>query len=127
MDQSSSVLHLGDRLVVAGDLRPVSAGITGSPYLYQRLTRLTGPGSAEPLDEQSAMLIWEIAERFRWEVPASGLLLAGWVTLAPICGALPWRPHIRRQPLRLSAAPILGGDLSIQSRRQLDRSSILFI
>jgi len=93
-DQSSSVLHLGDRLVVSGTSRPVSAGIPGSPYLYQRLTRLTGPGSAEPLDEQSAMVLWEIAERFRWEVPASGLLLAGWVTLAPICGALPWRPHI---------------------------------
>ena len=120
-DQSSSVLHLGDRLVVAGDSRPVSAGITGSPYLYQRLTRLTGPGSAEPLDEQSAMLIWEIAERFRWEVPASGLLLAGWVTLAPICGALPWRPHIwltagagsgKSAILERYVAPLLG-DLSL--------------
>jgi putative DNA primase/helicase len=27
-------------------------------------------------------------------VPASGLLIAGWVALAPICGALDWRPHI---------------------------------
>jgi putative DNA primase/helicase len=27
-------------------------------------------------------------------VPASGLLLAGWIALAPICGALQWRPHL---------------------------------
>ncbi|AZB50552.1 hypothetical protein [Synechococcus phage S-H1] len=120
-DQSSSVLHLGDRLIVDGHPKPVSAGITGSPYLYQRLTRLTGPGSAEPLDDQSAMVLWEIAERFRWEVPASGLLLAGWVTLAPICGALPWRPHIwltagagsgKSAILERYVAPLLG-DLSL--------------
>jgi putative DNA primase/helicase len=35
-----------------------------------------------------------IANRFRWEVPASGTLLVGWVVLAPICGALRWRPHL---------------------------------
>jgi putative DNA primase/helicase len=39
------------------------------------------------------MEIIDIASRFHWEVPASGLLLAGWVALAPICGALQWRPH----------------------------------
>jgi len=120
-DQSSSVLHLGDRLIVSGDSRPVSAGIPGSSYLYQRLTRLAGPGSAEPLDEQSAMVLLEIAERFRWEVPASGLLLAGWVVLAPICGALPWRPHIwltaaagsgKSAILERYVAPLLG-DLSL--------------
>jgi putative DNA primase/helicase len=27
-------------------------------------------------------------------VPASGILLAGWVALAPICGSLTWRPHV---------------------------------
>ena len=25
--------------------------------------------------------------------PGSHLLLAGWVALAPVCGALGWRPH----------------------------------
>jgi putative DNA primase/helicase len=40
------------------------------------------------------MEIIDIASRFHWEVPASGLLLAGWIALAPICGALQWRPHI---------------------------------
>ena len=38
--------------------------------------------------------ILELAQQFQWDVQASGMLLAGWVALAPICGALDWRPHI---------------------------------
>jgi putative DNA primase/helicase len=92
-DKRVSVLHLGDRLVVDGAGRDVSAGVPGSSYLYQRLAKLRGPGSAKPLSDAEAFLLAELAERFHWEVPASGLLLAGWVALAPICGALDWRPH----------------------------------
>lgn len=93
-DQKQSVLHLGDRLVVGGNEVPVSAGIPNSRYLYQRLRSLRGPGKAAPLADQDAYLLLELAGRFKWEVPASGLLLAGWTALAPICGALDWRPHI---------------------------------
>ena len=93
-DQKQSVLHLGDRLVLADREAPVTAGITGSRYLYQRLGSLRGPGSASPLPDQDAYVLLEIAGRFKWEVPASGLLIAGWAALAPICGALDWRPHI---------------------------------
>ena len=93
-DQRTSILHLGDRLVVNGIHQPVNAGVPGSPYLYQRLARLHGPSDATPLTDDEAFVIAELAERFHWEVPASGLLLAGWVTLAPICGALDWRPHV---------------------------------
>lgn len=92
-DRDRSVLHLGDRLVVDGEHRPVTSRLASSPYLYQRLSSLQGPAGAEPLTDSEAYVLAEIAERFHWEVPASGLLLAGWVTLAPICGALPWRPH----------------------------------
>ena len=93
-DQKQSVLHLGDRLVVDGINRPVSDGIPSSRYLYQRLGNLRGPGNAKPLADAESYVLAELAERFHWEVPASGLLIAGWVALAPICGALDWRPHI---------------------------------
>jgi putative DNA primase/helicase len=72
----------------------ISSGIAGSRYLYQRLGSLRGPGKAVPLADQDAYLLLELAGRFKWEVPASGLLIAGWAALAPICGALDWRPHI---------------------------------
>jgi len=92
-DGGRSVLHLGDRLVVDGADRSITDRLTGSTYLYQRLSSLQGPADASPLTDSESYMLAEIAERFHWEVPASGLLLAGWVTLAPICGALPWRPH----------------------------------
>lgn len=92
-DQGQPVLHLGDRLIVAGETLPVSHQQPGSRALYQRLGALSGPGDAVPLDDQGCQMLAAFAERFRWEVPASGTLLAGWVALAPICGALPWRPH----------------------------------
>ncbi len=91
-DEKRTVLHLGDRLIVNGRSRPVLKPFD-SRYLYQRMSELNGPGSATPLTDAEALVVCEIAERFHWEVPASGLLLAGWVALAPICGALPWRPH----------------------------------
>jgi putative DNA primase/helicase len=93
-DQKQSVLHLGDRLVLGSREVSVSAGIPGSRYLYQRLRSLRGPGGATPLSDQESFVILELAGRFKWEVPASGLLIAGWTALAPICGALDWRPHI---------------------------------
>jgi len=93
-DQKQSVLHLGDRLVLGTREVAVSDGIAGSRYLYQRLGNLRGPGKATPLPDQGAYVLLEIAGRFKWEVPASGLLIAGWAALAPICGALDWRPHI---------------------------------
>jgi putative DNA primase/helicase len=91
-DEKRTILHLGDELVVDGKRHPVLRPFD-SKYLYQRMSELEGSGNAKPLSDAEAITICELAERFHWEVPASGLLLAGWVTLAPICGALPWRPH----------------------------------
>jgi putative DNA primase/helicase len=93
-DGGRSVLHLGDRLFVNGEDRSITDRLKDSTYLYQRLSSLQGPGDAQPLLDTEAFQLAEIAQRFHWEVPASGLLLAGWVTLAPICGAISWRPHV---------------------------------
>lgn len=92
-DKSRPVLHLGDRIIADGKSHPALKPFD-SRYLYQRMSPLNGPGKAKPLTDTEAIMICELAERFHWEVPASGLLLAGWVTLAPICGALQWRPHV---------------------------------
>ena len=91
-DNARPVLHLGDRIIADNKSHPALKPFD-SRYLYQRMSPLHGPGNAKPLTDAEAMVICELAERFHWEVPASGLLLAGWVTLAPICGALQWRPH----------------------------------
>ena len=92
-DNGRSVLHLGDRLLIDGALHPITKP-PNSRFHYQRLAAIDLPDGIAPLtDHQGAELI-DIASRFHWEVPASGLLLAGWIALAPICGALQWRPHV---------------------------------
>jgi len=92
-DQGRSLLHLGDRLVVDGRSQPINQFFP-SRFHYQRGPALHGPGDALPLSDEEAFTVLAIADRFHWEVPASGLLLAGWVALAPISGVLSWRPHL---------------------------------
>ena len=86
-DRGRPVLHLGNRLIsdqhVYSDLRQFD-----SKFVYQRLAELYGPGTATPLTDAEATQVWRVATKFKWEVKASGTLLAGWVALAPICGAL---------------------------------------
>ncbi|MFM7733259.1 MAG: primase-helicase zinc-binding domain-containing protein [Cyanobium sp.] len=92
-DSGRTVLHLGDRLITPDGEHPITEPFS-SRHIYQRLKRLHGPGGVDPLSVEDAAVIVSIANRFRWEVPASGTLLVGWVVLGPICGALPWRPHL---------------------------------
>jgi putative DNA primase/helicase len=92
-DQGRSVLHLGDRLVVDGISQPVMDDFA-SQFHYQRGAVIHGPGKAVPLSDEEALLVLAIADRFHWDVPASAMVLAGWVALAPLSGVLSWRPHI---------------------------------
>ncbi|MDM7937037.1 MAG: primase-helicase zinc-binding domain-containing protein [Cyanobium sp. CZS 48M] len=119
-DEGRTVLHLGDRLITPEGEQAITKPIR-SRHIYQRLKRLEGPCGVDPLTVQEAAVIVSIANRFRWEVPASGTLLLGWVVLAPICGALRWRPHLwltagagsgKSQILDRFVAPLLG-DLSL--------------
>ena len=91
-DDGRSVLHLGDRLLVDGQPQPLQ--LPGSRYSYQRLAAIGLPTDVEPLTDEQGEDLANVATGFLWDVPASGLLLAGWAALAPICGALQWRPHI---------------------------------
>ena len=91
-DDGRVVLHLGDRLIVDGAVHYLTKPFE-SKYCYQRLRRLEGPGKAVPLSDGEAMQVLEIAATFMWEDKSSAFLLSGWLALAPICGALAWRPH----------------------------------
>ena len=92
-DNGRTVLHLGDHIIADNKIHPVTENFE-SRYVYQRLTKLSGYGTCQPLSDSEAFRVLAIAEDFNWEVSASSQLLAGWVVLAPICGALQWRPHI---------------------------------
>lgn len=92
-DRGRVVLHLGDRLIVDGNVHYLTRPFE-SNYCYQRLRRLEGPGDAKPLSDEEARQVLEIAACFQWEDQSSAFLLAGWLVLAAIGGCLKWRPHV---------------------------------
>lgn len=90
-DRSRLVIHLGDRLNVDG--RDVPLSEIKSAYVYEAGTLLADRGET-PLSNADGVRLLDIARMFRWEQRVSADLLCGWVFLAPICGALKWRPHV---------------------------------
>jgi putative DNA primase/helicase len=118
-DSSRVIFHLGNRLMIDGRAHPITKLPKDfqSYFFYENAKELLGP-AAKPLDDDTAFKLRCIAERFRWETPASANMLLGWIVLAPVCGALDWRPHIwvtggagtgKTTVLKLFMKPLLGG------------------
>lgn len=91
IDGSRIVFHLGDRQILDGVKHEV--GGFESEFIYERGARLQGP-SDDALSLEEARFLIDTAKLMRWEQPASAALLCGWIVLAPVCGALRWRPHV---------------------------------
>jgi hypothetical protein len=118
-DASRVILHLGNRLVINGRSHPITKlpRDFDSYYFYENAKAIDGPGG-EILSDDLCARVRLIAERFRWETPASANLLLGWIVLAPVCGSLDWRPHIwvtggagtgKTTILKSFMKPLLGG------------------
>jgi putative DNA primase/helicase len=90
-DNGRSIYHHGQRLTVDGETVDVTR--IKSKFVYELGIDLRAPADVGLTDDEGYALL-DLAERFRWSMPGSAALLAGWVTLAPLCGALRWRPHI---------------------------------
>lgn len=91
-DKDHAVLHLGDQLVANGQAIPVASAPPGR-YIYEASPRMAIE-SADPLPVDDANRVMQLTELINWERPISARLLAGWCVIAPICGAVTWRPHI---------------------------------
>lgn len=91
-DQDRVIVHLGNRLIVDNTEYDVCTPPV-TKYFYEQAKSFTGP-SQNPLSDKHAIKIRDIALRFRWEVPVNAYFLLGWTVLAPVCGALDWRPHV---------------------------------
>jgi len=118
LDDGRVVFHLGDRLIVDEKAHSVHAP-PPTQYFYEQARHLDGP-SGTPLGDDDAMRLRAIAERFKWEMPVSAHFLLGWLILAPVCGALAWRPHVwvtggagtgKTTVLKTFMRPLMGGVL----------------
>lgn len=91
LDRGRPVVHIGDRLIIDGESFSLREAPTD--YVYE-IGRRFSIATENPLSNSEAHRFVQLCEFPRWERPIFGKLLAGWVFLAPICGALQWRPHI---------------------------------
>lgn len=89
-DGDHAIVHIGDRLIKNGKELPLNSP---SPHIYERAIpyRLN---YADPLSAAEARKLLDICDLISWDRPISGRYLAGWLAIAPICGALRWRPHV---------------------------------
>lgn len=91
IDAGRVVYHHGGYLSVDG--AEIAITKIRSRYVYELDHSFPEPAKSPMSDEEGARLL-EISKLFRWTKPGSAALLAGWVALAPMCGALKWRPHV---------------------------------
>jgi len=91
-DKGKAVLHLGDRLLIDGEHTAISDH--PSSFIYTKQAPLEHGADAEPADDNAAADIADLFEDLNWHKPVYAQMLAGWCLLAPICGALSWRPHV---------------------------------
>ena len=92
LDQGRPVLHMGDHLIV-GDARS-GLRLPGSRHVYEAAQRFSDVVDVDPLSARKAHQLVTICRSLRWERGISGMLLAGFIAIAPVCGGLAWRPSI---------------------------------
>lgn len=91
MDGKRVIVHTGGEALIDGAAVPLDG--VNSRYIYE----VAPPwdfGFGKPATNAEAHRLPQICERLTWEDKLSGAMLAGWCVIAPVCGALPWRPHI---------------------------------
>lgn len=92
-DEGRSVLHLGHRLIVDGESVEIEDFRTR--YIYESAPSMEDDrDQAEPATAAQGEEIYRVFQHLNWAGPVHGPLLAGWAALAPVCGALRWRPHV---------------------------------
>ena len=90
-DQGRIVLHMGNKLIV--DSREIDINGIDSYYIYESGLPIENDNFDNPLPVEDAIKLLEICKLLSWKSEVSARLLAGWLILAPICGAIDWRPH----------------------------------
>ena len=91
IDKNNVVIHTGENLIVNGtniDMRDFS-----SRFIYE-FSEPLGFNIHDPLGTKESSKLIDILELLNWDREINSYLLAGWCIVAPICGALNWRPHI---------------------------------
>lgn len=91
MDKKDVVIHAGDHLIVNG--KPMHFRDYKSKFIYEIGESLNFV-TKNPLKNTQSVRLIEVLKLLNWERDINSYLLAGWCVMAPVCGAMTWRPHI---------------------------------
>lgn len=91
VDEGKAIMHLGDKMWV--DDTSYKPHEFQSRYTYNAELPIDMVRESPASNEEAHQLV-KICKKLTWENDLSGELLAGWCVVAPICGALKWRPHL---------------------------------
>jgi putative DNA primase/helicase len=92
LDGDHTVLHVGDEIILDGVRHGLL--INGSRHIYEQAARVDME-LGDPLFDSEAETFRQLCVAAPWEEPEHmGKLLGGWCVIAPVCGAMPWRPHL---------------------------------
>ena len=90
-DEGRVIIHFGNRLMIDG--KELNLHEVKSKFIYEASHRRY-PDIGKSINVDGAKQLIDITKMLAWERTINAELLAGWCYLAPICGALEWRPHI---------------------------------
>lgn len=90
-DAGRTVVHAGTHIVEQGKEYTLEG--YNSKYIYEA-NHPFDFNVVEPLSNKDAAEFSDSVKLLSWERPAYADLFLGWCVIAPVCGALPWRPHI---------------------------------
>lgn len=92
-DKSTIVYHMGDRLYFDSKEHELHRNKLGSAFIYEKDDAMPAPHAA-PLSVEECESLLDAVSMVKWKRSEQHMLFAGWLAIAPICGALPWRPHV---------------------------------
>lgn len=122
LDQGRVVWHLGDRLVVDGDIVPLAAMQSQSTYILKQPLHIDPRGDV--LSDQQGEGILDALRSIGWQEPCAAELLAGWTVCASVGGALAHRPGLgvtaswgrgKTTAMERGVVPLLGGTTKLLS------------
>jgi putative DNA primase/helicase len=93
VDGDDVLYHVGQAVKRGADT--VGLWSVSSGYIYPAARPMRDLAlDVDPATGPEAKALADICARLSWENPLSAVALAGWIAIAPFCGALRWRPHV---------------------------------
>jgi putative DNA primase/helicase len=84
------IFHTGMQLL--SDKIRYNLGSIDTEFTYEMRKNIRIP-IENMMDKLECAKLTRLLSRLNWNTEADGKLLAGWLAIAPVCGALSWRPH----------------------------------